>query len=80
MQTLEYNNKKKEYDLPSLFKDNDVIPTTVEVGEDNETVVLKVGENSPLVLTISQARDLALALRIVANKVQKETRERQWVK
>ena len=80
METMKYEDKEIKYDLPSIFKDKDVTPITVEIGDHDETVVLKVGENPSLVLSMEQARDLALALRKVANKVQKATREKQWIK
>lgn len=80
MEKLQYDDKEIKYDLPSIFKDKDVTPVTVEIGDHDETVVLKIGDSSPLVLSMDQARDLALALRKTVNKIQKATREKQWIK
>ena len=74
METMKYEDKEIKYDLASIFKDTDVTPVTVEIGDHDETVILKVGDNAPLVLSMDQARDLALVLRKVANRVQKASR------
>lgn len=79
MQTLKYDDTKKEYDLETMFPGTELEPVTVDLTDHGETIVLTVGDR-PLNLNVQQARDLALALRQMANKASKDARVRMNIK
>ena len=74
MQTLKATEFEKEYDLEIEIKKaikGEFKPVTVTVVEDmqHETVILRLGEQDMVALTLNGALDLAREIRKAANRI-----------
>lgn len=76
METLKHDDMKEEYPVPPEM---DGVGVVIEENYEDSSVVIKFGEHL-LRVDIKGARDMALALRKAANKLEKHARERQWLK
>lgn len=70
MQTLDYEDTKKQYEKPETV-DSPGVAVSIGLDRAKRLLVLKIGETS-LLLTPGQARDLARGLMTSANKLPKK--------
>lgn len=79
METLRYNDKQIEYpaDVAEVMKKTGAKPAAVQVEEDYKRSMVRVQVGDTwLSLTLRQARDLALAIRQAANRVERHDMDR----